>query len=469
MGKAYAHLIKRIVYYPSRHRAHHPPQQRARRCGKRGRNYNNWKCCQLLQGNRFAKFNTAEDDMRGDQSLGQDSPSDEKFRRMIRIFFDVTLRDALEGIEGELERARAWRRALFNAGLAGLDYPVEFGGQALDSGKIAIWFEESNGRIPSEEELFGIGVGMALPVIRDYGSDILKSRFLRPGLAGDEIWCQLYSEPGAGSDLASLATKAIRDGDEWGVTGQKVWTSGAQISQMAILLARTDPHVPKHRGITMFVLPMEQPGVAVRPLRQMTGAAEFNEVFLDEARIPSDWVIGDVNDGWRMAVALLAHERRQTGVASMRNLGRERLWGRVPIPVQQLIELARSKRRTDDPIVRQELSQLWINERIVGYLRGRGDTDPSIGKLWRTRQGQAAAEFAARMAFPASPAWAAADEDAVFFAFQVLNCRGMSLGGGSDEIQKNTIGERLLGLPREPAVDRNVPFSQLTSVRREGS
>lgn len=389
-----------------------------------------------------------------------------RFRTKVRDFFDTTGPAALAGVVGDVERAKAYRSALFDAGLAGLDYPTEFGGQGLGAEYLEIFAEESEGRVPSENSIFGIGVGMALPVVRDHSVDAVKERFLASGLRGDEIWCQLYSEPGAGSDLASLSTKAIRDGDEWVVTGQKVWTSGAQHSDLSILLVRTDPSAPKHRGITMLIMPMKQPGVTVRPLRQMTGSAEFNEVFFDEARVPADWVVGEVNDGWRMAVALLAHERVQTGVASMGNSGMERLWARVPIPVVQLVELARQRDRLDDPIVRQELAQLWINERIVGFLRDRNADpatalSPSIGKLWRTIQGRAGAEFAARIGFPTSPAWVEGDEDAEFFAYQFLNCRGMSMGGGTDEIQKNTLGERVLGLPREPSIDKNTPFNEM--------
>ncbi len=399
-----------------------------------------------------------------------DTTTPEALRTEIRDFFDRTLPVALEGVVGEVARGKAYRAALFDAGLAGLDYPTQFGGRGLGPEHLAVWAEESKGRVPGANSVFGIGTGMALPVIRDHSADAVKERFLGPGLRGDEIWCQLYSEPGAGSDLASLATKAERDGDEWVITGQKVWTSGAQHSDVAILLARTDPDAPKHRGITMLIMPMKQPAVTVRPLRQMTGHSEFNEVFIDEARVPVDWVVGDVNDGWRMGVALLAHERVQTGVASMSNAGTERLWSRVPIPVVQLIELARRAGRTDDPIVRQELAQLWINERIVGILRERGGTHPSIGKLWRTTQGRAATEFASRIAFPASPAWVDGDVDAEFFAFQTLNCRGMSLGGGTDEIQRNTLGERVLGLPREPVVDKDVPFrSLLKGTQRSGT
>lgn len=217
----------------------------------------------------------------------------------------------------------------------------------------------------------------------------------------------------------------------------------------------------------MFVLPVEQEGVTVRPLVQMTGEAEFNEVFIDEARIPKDWVVGEMNGGWATAVALLAHERVQTGSASMSGSSTQRSKaGRSPIPVAQLIELAKAQGRLDDPLIRQELARLHSGERVVGWIGARKGMHPSIGKLWRTKQGRAAADLAARLAFPASPAWETdysvprnVDDD--YFNYHILNCRGMSLGGGTDEIQRNTLGERALGLPREPGPDRNTPFRDL--------
>jgi len=399
------------------------------------------------------------------------TPTLDQFRGEVRSFFDDIGPTALEGHRGDLARAKAWRAALFDQGLAGLDYPTTAGGRDLGPDHLAVWAEESRGRIPREQAVFGIGVGMALPTVRDYGTDELKERFIRPGLRGEEIWCQMYSEPGSGSDLASLSTRAIRDGDEWVVSGQKVWTSGAQHSQFAILLARTDLDAPKHRGITMFILPVEQDGVTVRPLVQMTGESEFNEVFMDEARIPADWVVGEINGGWATAVALLAHERVQTGTASMSGSATQRSKaGRSPIPVAQLIELAERQDRLGDPVVRQELARLHSGERVVAWLGAREGMHPSIGKLWRTRQGRAAADLAARLAFPASPAWgteidegpgAERNRDDDYFAYHILNCRGMSLGGGTDEIQRNTLGERALGLPREPGPDRNTPFKDL--------
>ncbi|MCP3910882.1 MAG: dehydrogenase [Actinomycetia bacterium] len=389
------------------------------------------------------------------------SSSPAEFRQLVQAFFAETLPASLDGVSGTINRAKAWRAALFDAGLAGLDYPVEHGGQGLSAEHRAVWADESTGLIPREEATFGISVGMALPTIRDHGADHVRHQFIPPGLRGEDVWCQMYSEPGAGSDLAGITTRAELDGDEWVVTGQKVWTSGAQHSQYAILLARTDFDAPKHRGITMLILPMEQEGVTVRPLVQMTGESEFNEVFLDEARVPKDWVVGEVNSGWQMAVALLAHERVQTGVASMgQNSNQRSKSGRVPIPVDQLVELAQNRGLNHETTVRQGLAQLHTGESIVGYLRQMG-CHPSIGKLWRTKQGRAAADLAARLCFPASPAWSDDQEEEDYFAYHILNCRGMSLGGGTDEIQRNTLGERALGLPREPMTDKNTPFSDL--------
>ncbi len=359
-----------------------------------------------------------------------------------------------------LARARAYRGALADAGLAGINYPLEYGGRGLSDDHAALFSSIATPLQPPEEGTFGIGIGMALPTVRDYGSHELKSRVLPTGLRGEEIWCQLYSEPGAGSDLAGLTCKAERDGDEWIVTGQKVWTSGAQEADLGILLARTDPDAPKHAGITMFVIPMKQRGVTVRPLVQMTGESEFNEVFLDEARLPTDWVVGDVNAGWKLGTALLAHERTSIGKGQMTKHAEKSKSGRFPIPVEGLIERATGAGRRDDPVIRDAIAQAYIGERIIPWLAQRR-AHPSIGKLWRTLQGRFVAQVAHELGGPTAQAWEADDTDADYWQYHVLNCRGMSLGGGTDEVQKNTLGERVLGLPREPGPDRNTPFRDL--------
>jgi alkylation response protein AidB-like acyl-CoA dehydrogenase len=388
----------------------------------------------------------------------------EAFREYVRSFF-ASVPTILAGAHGTVAQAKAWRAALFDCGLAGFGYPAAAGGLGDRPVAAQIYAEESRGRVPAVESVFGIGVGMALPTVRDHCTPALQQRFIAPGLRGDEVWCQLYSEPNAGSDLASLATRAVRDGDEWVVTGQKVWTSGAQNADLAILLARTDPSLPKHRGVTMLVLPMRQPGVTVRPLRQMTGVSEFNEVFIDEARVPAEWIVGDLNDGWRMATALLAHERVATGTSSvLGSRDEQRKEGRNPLPAQQLVRLAQQRGRAADPVVRQQLAVAHSGERIMRWL-GERRVHPSIGKLWRTRQGRFAADVAASLEFPLGIAWDADDVEADYWQYHVLNCRGMSLGGGTDEIQRNTLGERVLGLGKEPSTDADLPFRDLLRNR----
>jgi len=381
------------------------------------------------------------------------------FEARVTEFFD-RLPEALDGIEGGVERGRAYRVALRDARLVGISLPKEVGGQGLPPEYDDAFRRASLPLLPAEDAMFTIGLGMCVPTIAEYGSPELQRRLIPPALAGEEIWCQLYSEPGAGSDLAGLTCRADRDGDEWIVNGQKVWTSGARNADLAILIARTDPDLPKHRGITMFVIDMRQAGVTVRPLVQMTGVAEFNEIFLDDARIPADWVVGDVNGGWALAVALLAHERTSLGRGVKTDDDTRSKAGRSPLPFAGLVRRAQTFGRIDDASVRQELANVYIGEQLIPWGARRG-LHPSIGKLWRTIQGRRAAQVAHLIGGPTAAAWGDDDEDADYWAYHVLNCRGMSLGGGTDEIQKNTLGERVLGLPREPGPDRNTPFREL--------
>ena len=384
------------------------------------------------------------------------------FRAHVRSFHDE-LPARLAEFPAGVERMRAYRRALDEAGLSGITLPVELGGRGLPDEYERAFRDERGEQAAPEEAGLAIGIGMALPTILDHGSPALQRRFVPPGLRAEEIWCQLYSEPGAGSDLAGLTTRAIRDGDEWVITGQKVWTSRAQDADLGIMLARTDPDLPKHRGITMFVIDMHQPAVEVRPLVQMTGVSEFNEVFLDAARVPADWVVGEVNGGWSLAVALLGHERTTLGGSQTTTEGSKA--GRSPLPLDGLVGLARQRGLLEDPLVRQALAAVHTGERIRAWLPHRG-VHPSIGKLWRTIQGRKAAQLAHLLGGPRATAWEAGDAEADYYAYHVLNCRGMSLGGGTDEIQRNTLGERVLGLPREPAQDRDLPFRELLTNER---
>jgi alkylation response protein AidB-like acyl-CoA dehydrogenase len=379
------------------------------------------------------------------------------FATTVRRFF-AAVPEQLDGIDDSMDRVKRYRRLLHEAGLSGLTYPWELGGQAYPESYEHAFNEIRNECGPAEASALAIGLGMALPTILHHGTDEQRQRFIPSGLLGDDVWCQLYSEPGAGSDLASLATRAELDGDEWWITGQKVWTSGAVEADLAILLARTSWDLPKHRGITMFILDMNQPAVTVRPLVQMTGVAEFNEVFFDEARIPRHWVLGDVNEGWGLAVALMKHERATLGSGQRSVEGSKS--GRAPIPADDLARLARRRGRIDDAGVRQELAALHSGERIVEWLNQR-TVHPSITKLWRTIQGRRAAQLAHLLNGGHGMAWSADDTLADYYAYQVLNCRGMSLGGGTDEIQRNLLGERALGLPREPGPPPDTPFRDL--------
>src|SRR3954471_6111683 len=240
-----------------------------------------------------------------------ESPEEIGFRAEVRAWLEANAPTSAApgyGDRRHLEHAKAWQAVLADNGWACITWPVEYGGRGGTGTEAAIFADEQSA-LGINVGSFAVGIGMAGPTIIAHGTPEQKERFLRPLLRGEEVWCQLFSEPGAGSDLAGLATRAVRDGDEWVVTGQKVWTSGAHESDWGILLARTDPDQPKHRGITYFLVDMHAPGIEIRPLRQMTGASHFNEVFLTDVRIPHENVLGEVNGGWGVAMTTLANER----------------------------------------------------------------------------------------------------------------------------------------------------------------
>jgi len=360
-------------------------------------------------------------------------------------------------------RAKAFQRALADAGLAAITYSRDLGGAGLDAEHQRVFDEESSGfELPSRQ--FMIGLGMCAPTLLEFGTDEQRSRYLPALLRGETVWCQLFSEPGAGSDVASLQTRAERDGDEWVVNGQKVWTSGAHYSDFGLLVARTNTDVPKHRGISMFVVDMKTPGITARPLRQIDGHAHFNEVFLDDVRLPVDALVGEVDDGWRVAVAMLANERVAIGAGgSSQQMGGD--------GYATLVALARASGRTDDPIVRQELADVFSRERILGlmgqriraaFVAGRAPgPEGSVAKLATAILGKRGADLAMAMAGAGGLAWEPGDtsggEQAAGFLFAPM----LGIAGGTSEIQRNIIGERVLGLPKEPVVDRDVPFREL--------
>ncbi len=349
---------------------------------------------------------------------------------------------------------RQWDRTLFAGGYAGLSWPKEYGGRGATLVEQVIYYEEvARARAPEE---LGRNAKLLLgPTIIHHGTEEQKKRFLPRILSGDDIWCQGFSEPNAGSDLASLSTRAVRDGNELVVNGQKVWTSNAKVSDWIFMLVRTDPTAPKHQGITFLLADMRTPGITVRPIVQMTGSAEFCETFFDNARVPLGNVIGTVNEGWHVTATALSHER---GTMAFHRHAMMRL------EFDELVELARRLRRggrpvAEDPLVRQRLAQCHAELELLRWTLYRNLTrqlcgeaagsEGSIVKLYWSELGQRIAELALDILGPASQiADGALAEEGGRWQFRFLKSRGDTIHSGTNQIQRNIIGERLLGLPR---------------------
>ncbi len=368
--------------------------------------------------------------------------------------------DDESAIRADIAAQKAFQAKLYDAGFVGLTWPKEYGGQGLTNAEqIAFAQEARDYALPVG--VFFIGLGMPGPTILELGTEEQKKRYLPKMLRGEEIWCQLFSEPAAGSDVASLTTTAVRDGDEWVLNGQKVWTSGAQYSDYGAVIARTDPTVPKHNGITMFIVDMHAPGVTVRPLKVATGHTPFNEVYFDQVRLPADAVIGEVNDGWRAAVVMLRNERVNIGT-----MGAPRT---SPLSYHSLSSLAAKQGNAADPGLSRKLAELYVRERSVSLFgqllreEAMSGRDPgargSVAKLAGAELGTYASLVAADVL---GPAVAASDSEEVRDVLNAaLSMPGSSVAGGTNEIQRNIIGERVLGLPKDPGVDRSTPFNQL--------
>ncbi|MEU4721369.1 acyl-CoA dehydrogenase family protein [Nonomuraea dietziae] len=347
--------------------------------------------------------------------------------------------------------AREFMVRLYDAGYSGITWPKRWGGQGLTQAEERAFAEEAR-EYALPTYIFSIGLGMCGPTLLDRGTDAQRERFVRPLLRGEEIWCQLFSEPGAGSDVASLQTRAVRDGDGWVVNGQKVWTSVAQHADRGLLLTRTDVDVPKHKGLTMFVVDMHHPGVTVRPLKDMTGRSHFNEIFFDDVTIPDEHRVGEVNDGWGVAVTTLLHER--LSISAGVGMGGGTDW------------LARLREAvdTDDPLVRDQLVELHIRSRALSLFNQRLSQETRAG-LFPGARGSAAklllAEltlYAADLATSLVGPESVVDEE---LSHAISLAPAMALGGGTNEIMRNIIGERVLNLPPEPRVDKTVPFKDL--------
>jgi alkylation response protein AidB-like acyl-CoA dehydrogenase len=348
-----------------------------------------------------------------------------------------------------LAAARHWQRQKSDAGYGSITWPAEYGGAGLPAAYDAAFRrEEARFETPKGHEAISITLELIAPTILAVGTTEQKDRYLEAMRRTDEMWCQLFSEPGAGSDLASLSCRAIADAGRWILNGQKVWTSGAQYADHGYILCRTDPAAPKHRGITAFLIPMDTPGIEVRPLRQMSGGASFNEVFLTDVVVPDTARLGDVNEGWRVALTTLGFER----AARSGGTGGADMFGR-------LLDLARHLGRTDDPLVRQRLASVYVHGRLRSMnrrragarLRAGGVPGPegSISKLMLTQGLQEVADTAALLLGPRLGADSGEWGTYAWSEF-VNGVPGFRIAGGSDEIQRNIIAERALGLPREP-------------------
>ena len=399
-----------------------------------------------------------------------DSPDQAEYRAKVRAWLEEhkdeapVLRGegAIEDEEAAIVAHRAWQRQLAEAGFVGLTWPKEYGGQGLGPLEQVISNQEiARAGVPGI--LDAIGVGMLGPTIIAHGTEEQKQRYLAPMLHADEVWCQLFSEPAAGSDLAGIQSRAVQQDDgSWKLNGQKVWTTNAQFASFGLLLARTDPDVPKHKGLTMFIVPMDAEGVTVRGLRQITGDAEFNEVFFDDVALDEEFVVGPVNGGWGTALTTLMFERLTIGGGSEGMGYRADRFARA---------LAADDAAAADPEVRQRFGELatdLLALRFTGYRiltaleRGQiPGPEAGMGKVTVVNAAIAAGDLIADVLGPD-----ALDEDDEW-SYLISFLPGLKSAGGTEEILRNTVGERVLGLPPEPRLDKGIPFTELRAKERE--
>jgi alkylation response protein AidB-like acyl-CoA dehydrogenase len=399
-----------------------------------------------------------------------DTPEQAAYRVKVRSWLEQYSAEAPEaratraGSEdaGYLAARRAWQGKLAEGGLAGVTWPQEYGGQGLGPIEQVIVNQEL-ARAGAPGILDVIGIGMLGPCLIAHGTDEQKGRYLGPMLHGDEVWCQLFSEPAAGSDLAAVQTRASREDDgSFVLSGQKVWTTNAQFSSYGLLLARTNPDVPKHKGMTMFLVPMDAPGVTVRGLRQISGEAEFNEVFFDDVRVPAENVVGGVDNGWGTALTVLMYERVTIGLGS-EGMGYK--------PDRFAKALAGDPDAVRDKSVRKALGEIgtellalrFASYRTLSALSQGQIPGPEAGlaKVTTVNAAIAAGDLIADVLGPD-----ALDEDSEW-SYMISFLPGLKSAGGTEAILRNTIGERVLGLPPEPRLDKGIPFSELRAKEKD--
>ncbi len=386
-----------------------------------------------------------------------DTPSQAEFRAQARVWLSEHRDESPPPVRGlhvpDPAPYRAWQGKLARAGLVGVTWPVQYGGGGRGPSEEMIAAEEI-ARVGCSQIIDHIAIGELGPTIIAFGSEEQKERYVGPMLQGIDGWCQLFSEPGAGSDLAGVMTRAKRTDDGWVLNGQKVWTTLAQFADFGLLLARTDPEVPKHKGLTMFIVPMDAPGVTVRPLRLMSGSAPFNEIFFDDVALAPDATVGPVNGGWGVSITTLMYERLMA-LAAFEHMS--------PSPEALIAPLLGSP-ALQDGNVRRRIAELTVDRLALRYTAFRALSDledgrlpgpeSGLGKIGVVEAGRKAAALIAEVLGP----------DALEGEWGELAAEmpGMRSAGGTEEILRNTIGERVLGLPTEPRLDKGVPFSQLT-------
>jgi alkylation response protein AidB-like acyl-CoA dehydrogenase len=406
-----------------------------------------------------------------------DTPEEAEFRNAAREFLGANAEPKsrarpvlrLGDIGGDaVQRCKAWQAKKADAGFAGLTWPKRFGGREA-SPIMQVIYQQEEAAYAVPRGLFEIGLGMCIPTMMAYAKPEQLERFVRPALRGEEVWCQLFSEPGAGSDLAALRTRAERDGDDWIINGQKIWTSGAHLSDFGIIVTRSDPNVPKHEGLTFFFLDMKSPGIEIRPIHQMSGASHFNEVFFTDVRVPDAQRLGAVGQGWKVSLTTLMNERLAVGEEHRPD-------------VEDLVDLSRSLVLDGAPAirnsaVRERIAEWYAQTQGLKFTRfrtmtalSRGQTpgaENSIHKLVNAGKLQDIASYGLDLM---GLAGLVMDDDLAqayaIFQQALLSSPSARIAGGSDEILRNIIAERVLGLPADIRVDKNKPFNQVPTGRR---
>jgi alkylation response protein AidB-like acyl-CoA dehydrogenase len=396
-----------------------------------------------------------------------DTPEEAAFRAQVRGWLETNAakyRDmpVAEDRADFVARSKEWQKAKHGAGYVGITWPKAMGGQGLTP-MHSIIFNQEEGKTAAPTGLYSIGLGMCIPTVFTHGNPEVIQRFVPKALEGDEVWCQLFSEPAAGSDLAGIRTKAVREGDDWVINGQKVWTTNAHLSDYGIVVCRTDPSKPKHKGLTVFIVDMHAPGVEARPLKQMSGGSDFNEVFFTGVRVPDNWRLGAEGDGWKVALTTLMHERLAVGGKPKGSPGYEtliRLANDIETEVGPAIAQTHVRNRIAEVFVADEGVKLTQMRALSALSKGQmPGAEQSIAKVVIAKNMQDMAAFALDMAEAAGFA-AEGNEDLQRLQGSYLWSAGLRIAGGTDEILKNIIAERVLGLPGDLRPPKDTPFNE---------